>query len=115
MSLPECPLPDFAGALNKSADEVGGHEQASVLRVVLVPADPQRPSVRVEHFPELLHAVLVRVVGVNLSKGIGEACITQDALAKSSISESPCKAETARIPTKSNLHERCPRHSQERA
>lgn len=80
---PECPLPDLARALDKPSHQVGRHEQTSVLRVVLVPANPQRPPFGVENLPELLHAVLVRVVGVNLSQPItirGDYCFQYEVI-----------------------------------
>lgn len=63
---PKRPLPDLAGTLDEPAHQVRRHEQTSVLSVVLVPANPEGPSLSVEDLPELLHALLVRVVGVNL-------------------------------------------------
>lgn len=66
VNSPKCPLPDLARALDKSSNQVGSHEQTSVLRVVLVSADPQGPSLGVENLPELFHAVFVRVVRVYL-------------------------------------------------
>lgn len=56
---PKRPLPNLAGTLDEPADQVRRHKQASVLRVVFVPANPEGPPLGVEHLPELLHAVLV--------------------------------------------------------
>lgn len=56
---PKRPLPDLARTLDEPAHQVRRHEQASVLRVVLVPANPEGPSLGIKHLPELLHAVLV--------------------------------------------------------